>query len=101
MGLVSFLGTGSIILVSVAWTGAFLHVAWILDDALDGRTTAGMVRTLFLSDGAGIEWILKLGLDAQDTLSDPDHQNVSAVVFNQLFLLFISFTFCVCVLNLF
>jgi len=97
--LVSFLGTGSIVLVSLASFAAFLHVICILDDA-DRSTTAGLIRTLFLSDGIGIEAILRLGLgtESRDTASE---SGLEVVLFNQLLLLVISFTFCVCVLNLF
>merc|ERR1712187_747447 len=90
-----------IVLVSVASAAAFLHVMCILDGGVTGSTTASLVRTLFLSDGKGIEEILRLGADAREIISGYGSQATDADVFNQLFLLVMSFTFCVCVLNLF
>jgi len=88
--LKSFLGTSSIVLMCATFAFAYLHVFCILEQEFSMRTTEGLIRLLFLADGGGIQMVLGLG----DAPSE-------GTPFNQVLLLLVGFTFCICVLNLF
>jgi len=94
----SFAALEGILLVTLFVFGCAVHAAFALDLSADGTSYRpvfiGGVRMLFVGDGAGIDMMLSLGRDTDESESGP---SISA------FILFFVATliFCICILNLF